>query len=328
MRKLILAVAAVVLGGAALAQTRTSDDPYVWLEDIDGPRAVAQVKEWNAATEALVARGPVFEQYRKRALAILDDEQQIAEPEDVLGSQVTNLWRDAKNPRGLWRIASLASYAAGKPQWRTLIDVDALGKAEGKSWVWHGANCLEPEYRRCLVSLSPGGTDADVVREFDIPSGRFVAGGFSLPDAKTNTSWADANHVLVATDFGPGTLTSSGYARIVKLWARGTPLASAKTVFTAAAEDVGSSPHTYVDGDKRWSFVNRSKTTWTNDILLVTAQGTAVPTPVPDTASVNDVVAGRLIATLNEPLGTIPAGHWSPGRWRTSPPGARLRPKS
>ncbi|WP_197018345.1 prolyl oligopeptidase family serine peptidase [Sphingomonas sp. URHD0057] len=308
MRKLILAVAAAVLGGAALAQTATSDDPYLWLEDIDGPRAVAQVKQWNAATEALVATGPTFEQYRKRALAILDDEQQIAEPEDVLGNQVTNLWRDAKNPRGLWRIASLETYAAGKPQWRTLIDVDALGKAEGKSWVWHGANCLGPVYRRCLVSLSPGGTDADVVREFDIPSGKFVAGGFSLPDAKTNTSWADANHILVATDFGPGTLTSSGYARIVKLWARGTPLASAKTVFTAAAEDVSSSPFTYVDGDQRWSFVNRSKSTWKNDVLLVTAQGTAVPTPVPDTASVNDIVAGRLIATLNEPLGNIPAG--------------------
>ena len=306
MLKFAYAALAAVLATVAVAQT--TDDPYLWLEDINGARAVAQVKQWNQATEDLLTHSAAYDSYRQRALDILNDEQQIAEPEAVLGDEVTNHWVDAKNPRGLWRIASLSSYVAGKPQWRTLIDVDALGKSEGKSWVWHGAKCLGPEYHRCLVSLSPGGTDADVVREFDIPSGKFVAGGFSLPDAKTNTSWADADHVLVATDFGPGTLTSSGYARIVKLWARGTPLASAKTVFTAAAEDVSSSPFTYVDGDRRWSFVNRSKTTWTNDTFLVTAQGTAVPTPVPDTASVKDVVAGRLIATLNAPLGNIPAG--------------------
>ena len=85
-----------------------------------------------------------------------------------MGDHVTNFWRDAANPRGLWRISPLAAYLAGKPQWRTLIDVDALGQTEGKSWVWHGADCLAPDYRRCLVSLSPGGTDADVVREFDL----------------------------------------------------------------------------------------------------------------------------------------------------------------
>src|SRR3546814_12701313 len=140
----------------------------------------------NAETEAALTTMPGFEDYRARARAILDDEQQIAAPEDVLGDTVTNLWRDASNPRGLWRIASLASYTAGKPEWRTLIDVDALGKAEGKSWVWHGADCLAPQYVRCLVSLSPGGTDADVVREFDITTGKFVAGRFAIPAAKPN----------------------------------------------------------------------------------------------------------------------------------------------
>ena len=122
----------------------------------------------------------------------------------MLGGQVTNLWRDAKNPRGLWRVSPLAAYAAGKPEWRTLIDVDALGKAEGKSWVWHGADCLAPDYSRCLVSLSPGGTDADVVREFDLKSGAFVEGGFALPEAKSNVAWIDRDTLLVVTDYGPG----------------------------------------------------------------------------------------------------------------------------
>ena len=308
MRKLILAAAAVVAGTAAIAQTATSDDPYLWLEQIEGPRALAQVRQWNAATEALVATGPTFEQYRKRALDILNDEQQIAEPEDVLGDQVTNHWVDAKNPRGLWRITSLSSYVSGHPQWRTLIDVDALGKAEGKSWVWHGADCLAPEYRRCLVSLSPGGTDADVVREFDIPSGKFVEGGFSLPDAKTSTSWVDADHLLVATDFGPGTLTSSGYARIVKLWARGTPLATARTIFTGQPQDVSATPFSRIDGGKRWNFITRGVTFYSNELSLVAPDGRLVRTPVPETADFDDVVGGRLIATLNKPLGNVPAG--------------------
>ena len=308
MRKLILAAAAVVAGTAAIAQTATSDDPYLWLEQIEGPRALAQVRQWNAATEALVATGPTFEQYRRRALDILNDEQQIAEPEDVLGDQVTNHWVDAKNPRGLWRISSLSSYVSGHPQWRTLIDVDALGKAEGKSWVWHGADCLAPEYRRCLVSLSPGGTDADVVREFDIPSGKFVEGGFSLPDAKTSTSWVDADHLLVATDFGPGTLTSSGYARIVKLWARGTPLATARTIFTGQPQDVSATPFSRIDGGKRWNFITRGVTFYINELSLVAPDGRLVRTPVPETADFDDVVGGRLIATLNKPLGNVPAG--------------------
>src|SRR3546814_903262 len=181
---------------------------------------------------------PRYEEYRKRARAILDDEQQIAAPEDVLDDEVTNLWRDAQNPRGLWRIASLESYVAGKPEWRVLIDVDALGKQEGKSWVWHGANCLAPEYTRCLVSLSPGGTDADVVREFDITTGQFVEGGFTLPEAKTNVDWVDENSLLIVTDYGPESLTTSGYGRIAKLWKRGTPLAQASTVMEGAKNDV------------------------------------------------------------------------------------------
>ena len=308
MRKLIVAAAAAALATGAAAQTAAPEDPYLWLEEIEGARAIEQVKKWNAATESLLTSAPEYEPARKRALAILDDEQQIAAPEDVIGESVTNLWRDAKNPRGLWRVASLSSYVGGKPEWRTLIDVDALGKAEGKSWVWHGASCLAPEYRRCLVSLSPGGTDADVVREFDIPSGKFVDAGFVLPEAKSNTSWFDADHLLVATDYGKDSLTSSGYPRIVKLWTRGTPLSAAKTLFTAEPGDVSASPFAIVDSKRRWSFVNRGKTTWTSELSLVTPDARVVKVPIPDTASPQDVIDGRLIVQLNEPLGALPTG--------------------
>jgi prolyl oligopeptidase len=290
------------------APAASGDDPYLWLEEIEGPRALAEVKKWNAATEAQLTSDPEYEQYRTRARAILDDDQQIATPDQLLGDKVANLWRDAKNPRGLWRVSTLSAYRAGKPQWRTLIDVDALGKAEGKSWVWHGANCLAPEYRRCLVSISAGGTDADVVREFDLTTGRFVEGGFALPEAKSDVAWADANSLLVATDYGAKTLTASGYPRIVKMWTRGTPLSSARTLFEGEAGDVSSGPVAVQSGNRRWLFVNRGKTFWTNEYHLVAPTGGLIPVPLPQDAEFEDVIGDRLIAKLQSPLGRFKAG--------------------
>jgi prolyl oligopeptidase len=300
-----LPAAALLLTAAAAP---ASDDPYLWLEEIEGKRALDQVKQWNKASEDLLTRSVGFEQYRARARAILDDEQQIAFPGAIMGDQVTNLWRDARNPRGIWRISPLAAYAAGKPQWRTLIDVDALGKEEGKSWVWHGADCLAPEYRRCLVSLSPGGTDADVLREFDLATGKFIEGGFTLPEAKSDVSWIDADRLLVVTDYGPESLTNSGYGRVAKIWTRGTPLAQAQTIFTGNKEDVSVGPIAAQDGERRWVLLNRKRTYWTNELLLLTGDGKLVKTPMPQTANYRDVIGGRLIATLNAPVGAMPAG--------------------
>jgi prolyl oligopeptidase len=291
-----------LLALAAAAPPADPDDPWLWLEEIEGERALTQVKEWNRTTEDLLTRDPKFDSYRARARAILDDEQQIATPDQILGDKVANLWRDATHKRGIWRISPLAAYRAGKPEWRTLIDVDALGKEEAKSWVWHGANCLAPDYRLCLVSLSPGGTDADVVREFDLASGRFVESGFTLPEAKSDVTWADANSLLVATNYGEGSLTASGYPRIVKLWKRGTPLASARIVSEGETGDVAVGPVAVQAGARRWLFVNRSRTFWTNQYGLLTASGGLVPVPLPGDAEFEDVIGDRLIAKLQSPL--------------------------
>lgn len=299
MPKHLLAILALLaVPAVALAQ---NDDPYLWLEEIQGQRALAQVEEWNRATEADLSRTPGFAEHRERALALLNDERQIAMPGQIQGDYVTNFWIDGDHPRGQWRISPLAAYRAGRPEWRVLIDVDALGREEGQSWVWHGANCLAPEYRRCLVELSPGGGDADVVREFDVASGRFVEGGFALPEAKTNVTWLDMNRLLVVTNYGPDSLTTSGYGRIVKVWRRGTPLAQAETLFEAARTDMGLSPFAVADGSRRWSFVTHNLTFWTQRVALVTDAGLR-PVPMPETASVEDVLDGRLIVQLNAPL--------------------------
>lgn len=292
----------------SLSTAAAHADPYRWLEDIEGPRAIAQVKAWNAETEQVLTADPAYEADRARARAILDDEHQIAEPAQVIGDRVLNLWRDARNPRGLWRVSPLGAYTAGKPEWRTLIDVDALGRAEGKSWVWHNADCLEPDYTRCLVALSPGGTDAQVVREFDLGTGRFVDGGFVLPEAKSESAWIDRDTLLVATDWGSGTLTTSGYPRIAKLWRRGAPLSAARTVAEADPKTVGMSVSTAVDASRRWPMITLSKSYWDSEYSLVLPGGRVVRVSIPAGADYQDVIEGRLIAKLNKPDGAIPAG--------------------
>ena len=307
-----LAAALAFAPTAIAAQDTDADDPYIWLEEIQGERALAKVDQWNADTEAVLTDQPEYPLAKAWAKQILDDTRQIALPDAIQGDMVTNLWRDADNPRGLWRIASLESYMAGAPEWRVLIDVDKLGEDEGQSWVWHGANCLAPEYARCLIALSPGGTDADVVREFDVTTGRFVDGGFSLPEAKSNVAWFDEDTLFVGTDEGEGSLTDSGYPRLVKLWDRGTDFSTARQIAEGEQADISASGFSVLDGDTRWRFVNRSPSFWTNQISLVKADGSTVPLPLPEDAEFEAVLNGLVIAKLNSALETT-GGTEQPG---------------
>jgi prolyl oligopeptidase len=302
---LALACSALTVAAAA----KNSADKWLWLEDIEGAKALNWVKQENAATDAILRVRPHFESDRQRAQAILDDDRQIAMPDAVMGDVITNFWRDAKNPRGVWRQSPLQDYLEGNPKWTTLIDVDALGKSESQSWVWHGADCLAPEYRRCLVSLSPGGTDSDVVREWDRTTGQFISGGFALPQAKSNVAWQDENTLLVATDYGAGSMTSSGYPRLVKQWKRGTPLASAVQVAEGKAEDVSMTPLALEDKDQRWSLIGRSPSFYTNEYSIRSADGSRfIPMNLPATADLRGVINGQAILLLNQAEGDLPQG--------------------
>jgi prolyl oligopeptidase len=219
--------------------TNEQDDPYLWLEDVQGDPALAWVRERNAESEALLQSQPGFAATREAIREVLDSRAQIPYV-NRRGDFFYNFWRDAEHPRGLWRRCSLAEYRQAEPAWDTVLDLDALGRAEGENWVWAGATALGPAYRHALVALSRGGADATVVREFDLVDKRFVEGGFVLPEAKTRVDWIDIDHLYVCTDFGPGSLTDSGYPRVVKRWQRGTPLADAVTVFEGEAADVSA----------------------------------------------------------------------------------------
>ncbi|KBZ68371.1 hypothetical protein K875_00918 [Mycobacterium [tuberculosis] TKK-01-0051] len=220
----------------AHAAPEDTQDPYLWLEDVTGDEALDWVRARNEPTLARF-RDENFEPMRTEALEVLDTDARI--PYVVRrGEHLYNFWRDAANPRGLWRRTTLDSYRTESPEWDVLIDVDELGRADGEKWVWAGAGVIYPEYTRALVSLSRGGSDASIVREFDMLTRQFVDDGFALPEAKSQVSWADPDTVLVGTDFGPDSLTDSGYPRVVKRWRRGTPLAEAETVFEGARSDV------------------------------------------------------------------------------------------
>jgi prolyl oligopeptidase len=219
------------------------DDRYLWLEAVDGEQALDWVERHNGPTLAGLS-GERFERMRAEALEVLDADTRIPGVGRE-GEYLYNFWRDAGHPRGVWRRTTLEEYRKDSPEWDVVIDVDALAAAEDENWVWGGARIIQPEYTRALVALTRGGGDASVVREFDIATRQFVADGLTLPEAKNDTSWEDENTVLVGSDFGEGSLTNSGYPRLIKRWRRGAPLEDAETVFSGSASDVTVSADCY-----------------------------------------------------------------------------------
>jgi prolyl oligopeptidase len=247
----------------AHAAPEDDHDPYLWLEDVTGAEALDWVRARNEPTLARF-RDENFERMRTEALEVLDTDARI--PYVVRrGEYLYNFWRDAANPRGLWRRTTLDSYRTDS-EWEVLIDVDELGRADGEKWVWAGAGVIYPEYTRALVSLSRGGSDASIVREFDMETRKFVDGGFELPEAKSQVSWDDPDTVLVGTDFGADSLTDSGYPRVVKRWRRGTPLADAEMVFEGARSDVNVVASTSrVPGFER-TLIGRALDFWNEEV--------------------------------------------------------------
>lgn len=212
-------------------------DPNLWLEAVDAPDALAWVRERNASSRARLEADPRFATLRQQLRDILDSQDRIPAV-SRRGQFLYNLWRDSAHPRGLWRRTRLESFRQHQPDWETVLDLDALARAEQENWVWSSPSCLGGESPRCMIHLSRGGADATVAREFDLERRAFVPDGFCLPEAKTWISWLDADTLLVSTDTGPGSLTDSGYPREVRLWRRGTALAEAPVLLRGETSDV------------------------------------------------------------------------------------------
>jgi prolyl oligopeptidase len=260
-----------------------SDDPYIWLEDVTGEKALDWVRAHNKLAQDKLEADPVFAQLNADLLAILDSDARIPAVAKH-GDYYYNFWRDKKNPRGLWRRTTLAEYEKAEPNWDVILDLDALGAKEHENWVWGGADLLRPDYTHALIGLSRGGADARVYREFDLTKREFVADGFTLPEAKGSVGWRDIDTVYVQTNFGEGSLTDSGYPRIAKIWKRGQDLADAEYLFEGEATDMSVSA-IYDDspGFER-SFVHRSIAFY-NDELYYLDGDKLVQLDVPNSAS-------------------------------------------
>ncbi|WP_428380338.1 prolyl oligopeptidase family serine peptidase [Nevskia ramosa] len=282
------AVMALTLFGSGITASTASetagDDPYLWLENVDGDQALDWVRARNAVSQKELEASADFKPIHERLLKIYDSNTRIPFVTKI-GPHYYNFWRDAKQVRGVWRRTSLAEYRKPEPAWETVLDLDALAASEKENWVWKGASCVHPDNDRCLLSLSRGGGDAVVIREFDITKKRFVADGFQLPEAKSDVVWADRDRVFVATDFGAGSLTDSGYPRIVREWKRGTPLADAVQVFAGAKEDVASGAMVVDSGGHHHELMRRATTFYSGESWL-RVDGEFKRLDVPDDAQI------------------------------------------
>ena len=298
---LVAVMAAELSAGQRPAGTAaTSTDPYLWLEQQTGARAMAWVNAENAKTTAVLEKDPDYAALYSDALAIAQARDRIPYA-TFIGDDVYNFWQDAEHVRGIWRRTTLASYRTPTPSWTTVIDLDALAATEHANWVWKGAECAMPAERRCMVRLSDGGEDAITAREFDLSTRTFVKDGFVLPRGKQNFAWAGDDTLYISREWEPGQLTKSGYAYVVKRLERGKPLSSAVEVFRGEPTDVSAGPTTFADGSgHRVTIIDRGVTFFESKKYIVTPGGVK-ELALPAKASIGGLVDGQLVAQLSEP---------------------------
>ena len=294
---LVMANANLVNGDTERSQN--TSDPFLWLEEIEGKQALEWVHARNRECFDELQSDDRYEKFLAQSESLLNAKDRIPYG-SIRGKFVYNFWQDSKNVRGIIRRTSLESYRSITPKWETVLSIDELAKAEKENWVYKGSSWLTPNYERCLIKLSRGGTDASVYREFDTIAKHFVEDGFTIPEAKSGVAWLDHNTLLIGTDWGENSLTESGYPRIVKLWKRGKPLDKAEVIFEGKHKDIGIWPRVMDSGDETLALVEQSLTFFTGAYHLINTNGKLIRLPLQDSADLVGFYAGRLLFTLRE----------------------------
>ena len=300
-------LALATLGTTGCMTNRIIKDPYIWLEDVNSEKSLAWVKSHNQRTVDELQSKTTYERVRESALAIMAATDKIPMI-SFRKNYVYNFWTDQKNPRGLYRRTTYADYKTAHPHWEIVLDVDQLGKAEGKSWVFHGCSFFEAETNHCLMMLSEGGKDAHEVREFDLVTKKFVTNGFFLPLAKSNVAWIDRDSLLVSTEFGEGTVTESGYPRIVKILKRGQTIAEAETIFEIPVKDMRAYVFNDCKAESCEAYVIQDIDFYHKDFYLLKNKKDLVKLNIPRTADFQGSYQGKYFFALTQDWQGFKAG--------------------
>ena len=291
MRKIVLLMLLAMIAKMNFAQ----EDSFLWLEDVDAEKSLDWVEKWNDKTLKVLTGQPGYDEMYDQILEIYNSTDRIAAPA-IYGDLIYNFWQDETHPRGIWRRTPMKSYLSGDPVWETVIDIDELSKKDNEKYVFKGATGLYPDYNRFLVSLSKGGGDAVVIREFNATKKFFIQDGFEIPEAKGEASWIDANTLMVATDFGDG-VTTSGYPKKVKVWKRGTQLNEAKTIFEGSENDMGIWGYTMPTKEKTYQVITKRTSFYTGDYYFI-ENGELVKQELPEDIVLSGIFKKQVIFDL------------------------------
>ncbi|OLF80678.1 prolyl oligopeptidase [Maricaulis sp. W15] len=289
-----------------------NNDPRVWLEEVEGEQALEWVEGQNDRTFARLQGDERYQGLYDQALAIAQSNDRIPYG-SYSGGYVWNFWQDSEHTHGLWRRTTLDSYLTDAPEWDVVLDLDALSEAEDMNWVWRGSNCLAPAYERCMITLSDGGSDAAVRREFSIPDRAFVEDGFETPEAKGGVSWIDADTLMVGLATSPEDTTSSGYPSVAYRWERGTDLADATEVVRGDQDDVGLFAFRAEDHDGTvYMMASEADTFYDTTWWYLPADAAPMQLPLPTKSSIQDLFQGELVFTIEEEWTPVEGGETFP----------------
>ena len=281
-------------------------DPYLWLEEVEGKKSLAWVEEQNEETFTRYTKSNAFKEKYERIKKELNDDERIPSAYYQNG-EMYNFWRDEKNVRGVWRKTSFKSYLKDEPIWEDILDIDQLANDEGINWLYKGADCLAPEYKRCLIRLSDGGTDAVTIREFDLEEKKFVKDGFNTYPSKQNASWVNEDQILIGADFGEGSMNESGYPMQVKLWNRGESLEEAKIFFSGSYEKIFNFPFVSIRPDGKYYGIIEGPTFFSEVLHLFDGEK-LIKINLPQMIDIHGFFKESLILSIEEDWGIFKSG--------------------
>jgi prolyl oligopeptidase len=290
---LLLTLLSLTFIGMLQAQT---EDPYLWLEEVNGAKALEFVNQHNLTTIEKLSKEESYQRIYDKSLEIYNSTDRIIYP-SLYPGYVYNFWQDKEHVRGIWRRSPQEDYLNGNPKWQILLDIDEMSKKDNVQWVFKGASGCFPKFDRFIVSLSKGGGDATIKREFDVKTMKFVEDGFNMPESKGGGSYLDENTLIVGTNFGKHTMTTSGYPRQARIWKRGTPLKDAKLVLDGDSTDVSTYGYVMRDGDKNSLMFGRSITFYSKN-SFIWQDNKLVKLDIPDDADINGLLNNQLIIEL------------------------------